>query len=347
MPSMKRQVSRAALRVLRAAGVFQLVRESQWRRERLLILCYHGVSLEDEHLWRPALYIEPQRLEQRLEMLKQGSYNVLPLSEALLRLKAGTLPPRSVVLTFDDGGYDFYARAYPLLRRYGFPVTVYQTTYYVDRRLPLFNLICSYMLWTRRGEVLDAGRELGLNDSMDLRTETSREQIVRALLEISERERLRGMQKDELAGKLAGLLGINYEELKARRILQLMNPGEIADAASHGVDFQLHSHRHRGPLDESPFLAEIRENRQRLREITGRMPEHFCYPSGVYDARFLPWLEEEKIVSATTCDPALAAARTNPLLLPRFVDTTGRSSEEFESWLCGMSQFLTRARQPA
>lgn len=343
MASIKRQIRRAMLRAFRSAGIFRLVRDSQWRSQRLLILCYHGVSLDDEHLWRPALYVEPKRLEQRLEILKRGDYKVLPLGEALLRLKAGTLPPRSIVLTFDDGGYDFYARAFPVLKSYGFPVTVYQTTYYVDRNLPLFNLMCSYLLWKGRGKVV-AGRELGLGVSLDLRTEASRENAARIMVEAAENENLNSTQKNELASRLATMLDIDYRELQNRRILQLMNSREIGELATQGVDFQLHTHRHRAPMDEMKFRGEICQNRARLLEITRSMPEHFCYPSGVYDARFLSWLAQEKIISATTCDPALASAQTEALLLPRFVDTTGRTDLEFESWLTGAAELLTPMR---
>ena len=56
----------AALGMLRTSGMFGVVANSRWRQQRLLILCYHGVSLEDEHQWRPTLYIPPQKLEQRL-----------------------------------------------------------------------------------------------------------------------------------------------------------------------------------------------------------------------------------------------------------------------------------------
>ena len=85
---------------------------------------------------------------------------MLPLGEALQRLRAGTLPARSVAITFDDGTYDFFRQAYPLLKSYGFPVTVYQTTYYTSVERPVFNLICSYMLWLRRGEVILAVKRL-------------------------------------------------------------------------------------------------------------------------------------------------------------------------------------------
>src|ERR1700726_3393531 len=98
---MLRPVKLAAISMLRGSGIFRLVTNSRWRQQRLLILCYHGTSLEDEHLWRPGLYMHPKKLEQRLELLRKGFYSVLPLDEALQRLRAGTLPRRSVVITFD------------------------------------------------------------------------------------------------------------------------------------------------------------------------------------------------------------------------------------------------------
>ena len=142
---MLRNAKLATLGVLRRTGVFDLVANSEWRRNRLLILCYHGTSLEDEHEWRPALYMAPQVLEQRLQALRSMRCSVLPLEEALQRLHSRDLPPRSVAVTFDDGAYDFYRQALPLLKKYELPVTVYQTTYYSDHAFPIFNLICSYM----------------------------------------------------------------------------------------------------------------------------------------------------------------------------------------------------------
>lgn len=326
--------------MLRGAGVFRLVRESRWRQQRLLILCYHGVAQEDEHEWRPGLYMHPRVLEQRLEALKRGRYNVVGLGEGLRSLEAYKLPPRSVAITFDDGCYDFYSQAYPLLKRYGFPVTVYQTTYYSDYQKPIFNLICSYLLWQRRGAVLDRGAELGFEPAMDLRTEASRHEIVLKLVKGSEAKGLTGAEKNELAAKLAGLLGIDYERLLAKRLLQLMTGQEIAQLAREGVDFQLHTHRHRTPEDEVLFKKEIEDNRKRLLQILGLSATHFCYPGGVYRANFLDWLKEEQVVSATTCDAGLVSAESNRLLLPRLIDTSARSPLEFEGWLSGVGSLL-------
>ncbi len=338
-----KKIKGAALRGLKSCGAFAAVRNSAWRRHRLLVLCYHGTALDDEHAWRPGLFMPIEEFAERLRLIKRGGYCVIPLKEALARLHRADLPAGSVALTFDDGTYDFYKQAFPLIKQYGFPVTVYQTTYYSDHQLPVFNLVCSYMLWKRRGQVLEMGRELGLEPPLDLRNAVSRQEIVLQLLALT--QNLTGEQKNEVAGRLAELLRVNYSDLLARRVLQVMNHSEIRQLAAEGVDFQLHTHRHRTPADRALFQKEIRDNRDRLRELTGQQAEHFCYPGGVYDLQFLPWLREEGVLSATTCDIGLAAATHNPLLLPRYIDTPGQSPIEYESWLSGVGHIVSRKRR--
>jgi hypothetical protein len=107
-------------------------------------------------------------------------------------------------------------------------------------------------------------------------------------------------------------------------------------------------------------LREIADNRRAIREMTGSdvHARHFCYPSGVYSWKFLPWLEEAGVVSATTCETGLASPGDHPLLLPRIVDHCGVEPEEFAGWLTGFSQLMlgrrkrkqaagTRASEPA
>jgi len=341
---MLRSLKLTALRLLRGGGMFELAAGSRWRRQRLLILCYHGTSLDDEHLWRSALYITPETLRQRLASLKCGGYAVLPLGEALERLRAQTLPARSVVLTFDDGTYDFYGKALPLLQEFGFPATVYLTTYYALCERPVFNLICSYMLWKRRGQVMADTRELGLEGPLDLRSEAGRHSVVRSLIDLADRENMTGVQKDDLAGRLAGFLGIDYGALKAKRILQIMNANEVRDAARSGVDIQLHTHRHRTPEDEALFSREIRDNQAQILALASTRAVHFCYPGGVYRTQFLPWLRAERIVSATTCDAGLCTRQSESLLLPRFIDSQARTQVEFESWAAGIGDLLAFRR---
>jgi len=341
---MVRDIKLATLRLLKRGGIFDLVADSRWRRQRLLVLCYHGVSLDDEHRWRPALYMEPAVLEQRFEMLKRCNYTVLPLGQSLERLRAGSLPPRSVAITFDDGTYDFYRQAYPLVKKYGFPVTVYLTTYYCDLQRPVFNLITSYILWLKRGQVIQNARELGLTSPLDLRTEAGRHEIVRKLLDLAERETMTGSEKDLLADRLAEFLGVDYKALVAKRVLQIMNANELKEVSEGGVDVQLHTHRHRTPENEVLFRREIHENRERIQTLISKSATHFCYPSGVFRPMFLPWLAQEQVSSATTCDPGLATRESEMLLIPRYVDTQTRTATDFESWLSGVGDLLAVRR---
>ena len=118
---MLKKFKQTTLSSLKATGTFRLVQSSKWRRARLLILAYHGISLDDEHLWNPGLYMSREMFHARLNLIKNSGCNVLPLTEALQRLYAGELPENCVALTFDDGTYDFYRQAYPLLRGHALP----------------------------------------------------------------------------------------------------------------------------------------------------------------------------------------------------------------------------------
>src|SRR5438128_5426498 len=137
---------------------------------------------------------------------------------------------------------------------------------------------------------------------MDLRTEDSRQAIVTALINLSATQNLSALEKNEVACRLAGLLDIDYARLLQKRILQLMAAQEIAELSRDGVDFQLHTHRHRMPKDESMFQKEIQDNRACLRAMSQKDAIHFCYPNGLYGQQFLPWLKAEEVISATTCD---------------------------------------------
>lgn len=338
---MRKRIRGSLLRALKAAGVFELVRDSRWRQRRLLILCYHSLAIDEENLWRPALFLATGRLRERFQTLKQGGYNVLSLTEGLERLRSNHLPPRSVVLTFDDGTYDFHKLTYPLLKEYRFPATVYQTTHYSSRRLPIYSLICSYMLWKKRGSLLKATPSIGVERDTNLDTPEARQIALTQIIAFADREKLSTEQKNDLAAELACRLGVDYDELLRRRILQLMSPEEIEELAVAGISFELHTHRHRTPRSRALFEREIVENRNALESITKTRPVHFCYPSGDYDPMFLPWLAEQGVVSATTCDPGLASKRSEPLLLPRFIDTTAQTELEFESWLTGVGELVS------
>src|SRR4051812_19882435 len=92
-----------------------------------LVLGYHAVS----STWRSQLAIPEQLFARQVDSLARRGYVGLTLSEAERRRQAGSLPPRPVVFTFDDG-YASTMRALPILHGVGFPGTVFPVTRFVD-----------------------------------------------------------------------------------------------------------------------------------------------------------------------------------------------------------------------
>ncbi|HVQ37506.1 MAG TPA: polysaccharide deacetylase family protein [Pyrinomonadaceae bacterium] len=342
---MLKKLKQTTLSTLKTSGVFRLVENSRWRQRRLLILAYHGISLDDEHQWDPSLYITPDTFRRRMQLLRDSNCNVLPLGAAIRSLYAEDLPDRCVALTFDDGNYDFYKEAQPILREFGFPVTVYLTTFYSHYPKPVFDVICSYLLWKGRKEPLDLRGVTGQDMSVDLSNDRVRASTLLSLRKFAQDQGFSAEEKNSMAASIASTLKIDYEELCAQRLLHILSPDEVKLLAAEGVDIQLHTHRHRVPADRSLFQREIDDNRNSIQAMTGLVPSHFCYPSGVYNKTFLPWLEEAGIVSATTCEVGFASPQSQPLMLPRLLDTGGLSDIEFEGWLTGVSTVLPRRKE--
>ena len=83
---MLRNLKLLLLRIANTVGVSSALINTAWRKQRLLILCYHGVSTDDEHLWNPELYMPQDLFRKRLVSLRERRCNILPLGDALERL---------------------------------------------------------------------------------------------------------------------------------------------------------------------------------------------------------------------------------------------------------------------
>lgn len=344
--SVARALLRGGIRLAGRLGVDGLVLRSEWRRRRLLILCYHGFAKRDEHRWDPALYMSAEQFERRLVLLRQAGAALLPLDEALARLKAGTLPARAVALTVDDGAHDFLAVAQPVLKRHAVPATLYCSTWYMQRDWPVFDVMLRYLLW--RGVENRVG-PIAIGDlatPLMLATRPAAETAAAEVRATAVAAGWSGAEKQQLLERLAPQVGEDLDELMEARLFHLLRLEELAQLDARLVSVQLHTHRHRSPDDRATFVAEVLENRAVLAGA-GLDPEglrHFCYPSGVYRQAHLPWLREAGVVSATTCDPGLATPGSDPLLLPRFVDAGTVPDPEFLAWVSGLRHLLRRRR---
>jgi peptidoglycan/xylan/chitin deacetylase (PgdA/CDA1 family) len=333
---MLRAFKRGSYGLSKRFGVTNWIGRTAWRRSRLLILCYHGISLDDEHRWAPLLFMSPRRFERRLQLLQRHGCTVLPLAEAVERTKHRDLPERAVVLTFDDGYYNFVARAASAVRAFGFPATVYLTTLRCEHNFPIVNLLVSYGLWLHRSETLCARSLPGLPDGeYPLATRAQRDHISAAIRDEGVRNRLSFSDKDALARAVFDSFGGDYDWFVRNRRLTLLRPDEVSTLSAAGVDFQMHTHTHTTPTDLEAFALELRDNAASLEAMTGSPRRHFCYPSGVYRMSYLPVLQAEGIETATTCEPGLVTPQSHPLLLPRFIDNQHVSETEFEAWLTG------------
>lgn len=92
------------------------------------ILMYHSVSQTPSAATR-ALSVRPTDFALQIRSLQRSGFTGLTFGELCNSLREDLpLPPKPVVLTFDDGYADFVEEALPHLMRYGFPATVFVTT---------------------------------------------------------------------------------------------------------------------------------------------------------------------------------------------------------------------------
>lgn len=74
-----------------------------------------------------SMTISTQKFEDQLNWLKQNGYTVIPLMQLVnyLKGKAVSIPPKSVVITDDDGRKSVYTYMLPIVRKYHIPVTLF------------------------------------------------------------------------------------------------------------------------------------------------------------------------------------------------------------------------------
>jgi peptidoglycan/xylan/chitin deacetylase (PgdA/CDA1 family) len=113
-----------------------LLEQADQRRTNLLrVLTYHRVDEPDAH---PSLYpglisATPEVFDQQMSYLA-SNYNVISMPELLDACnRSRVLPPRSVMVTFDDACYDFAEHAWPTLKRYRLPATLFVPTAFPDQ----------------------------------------------------------------------------------------------------------------------------------------------------------------------------------------------------------------------
>lgn len=109
-------------------------RSASARCGRIPILLYHSVHDQPPAGFR-TFTVGEQQFHEHLSALEDSPHTVVDLDDVVSHIRTGSpLPPRPVVITFDDGYADTGENAFPALQEFGYPSTLYTVTAYMGLR---------------------------------------------------------------------------------------------------------------------------------------------------------------------------------------------------------------------
>lgn len=154
------------------------------RQKRISILLYHSIDQNN------ARYnVNPEQFMMQMEYLRKN-YHVVSLDTVLNFIREGKdLPKKPVAITFDDGYYSVYQNAYPVLKRLKLPATVFITTGYVQKQMPLDRIQLRMLGWNEIKEMSNSGLTIGAHtvthpNLEQVVPETARKEILESKEEI-------------------------------------------------------------------------------------------------------------------------------------------------------------------
>ncbi len=135
------------------------------------IVMYHGVL--DDTSRQGQYIITPTQFEEDLKIIKERGYTTVVMQDLLDYVDNGTpLPDKPIMLTFDDGYYNNYLYADPLLKRYGMKAVISPvckwTEFYSDTPGQSDHAIYSHITWEEMREMAASGRWEIQNHSYDM-----------------------------------------------------------------------------------------------------------------------------------------------------------------------------------
>src|SRR5260370_32464651 len=254
--------------------------------------------------------MQESTFQRRLEIVRKRRMNVISLDEAVPSLRAGSSRGREVVITIDDGWWSTLEFAAPLLKRFGYPATLYLSTKHAVDGTPVAPVVLGYMLWKRNETQLKLEN---IDPSADGIYELgSVPDATHVLLERKIHQLDSGLQARALQ-QIAERLGLEAAALAADNRFRLIAVEDVRTLAQFGVDTQLHTHDHFMPMEFTELRKQLEQNAQYIRRYRdGEPPRHFCYPSGQHSDEHPVWLALLDLLSATKCEPCMNPMAQNP-----------------------------------
>lgn len=217
-------------------------------------------------------------LDQQLVYLKKR-FNVIPLSQLRTCKELGIAPPpKSLVLTVDDGYRDFYQVAYPLLKKHQLPATLFVTTGFVNQELWLWPDQITWLL--NHAERLEESIALG---DVTLAAQSINEQarpsmwsqIIGYLLSIDD------AQKHDWIARFAGALKLELPD-QASQEYEACTWDELREMQANGIELGGHTHTHPslGQVSSKQLENELSTCIRLLTQELGEAARDFCFPNG-------------------------------------------------------------------
>lgn len=254
-------------------------------RGKVAILSYHRVltrqDLGREYV-QPGMYVDAGVFEAHVRFLARR-FHVLTFEDLLRRWMDGDWDCEACycVITFDDGWVDNYVHAYPVLRRYGLPATIFLPTAFIGTRERFWSdKLAACLRAYYDSEARDA-RGIAVTALTTrfpwlarLSMHGAGDAIDRAI------ERCKAIPEAErnlLIDSLRQTLGVQTPTERA-----FLGWDEIREMSRQGISFGSHSSTHRilTSLGTGELRNEASESLAVLRGSGVRFVPVFCYPNG-------------------------------------------------------------------
>tara|TARA_B110001452_G_scaffold266390_1_gene273140 strand:+ start:620 stop:1540 length:921 start_codon:yes stop_codon:yes gene_type:complete len=241
------------------------------------IFLFHRINPERDPLWDP---IDPEVFEKQIRYLKK-KYHLVLLEDYLLNKKHFNKRHHKVAsIVFDDGYKDFLEYAYPILKKYEIPASMYLVTQSIDENTPIWTYTVDYLFQHTKINTLNfqKGKNLGFSD---LVWSTNSERLNFAKLF---KPQLKGLEDKKRRLIIEDLL-INFSDVTLPQNLYL-SWDDIRQLKIDGVEFGSHtvSHPMLGNIKDINVLKhELSYSRLRIKDELGSFPKTISYPIGSYN----------------------------------------------------------------
>ena len=293
-----------------AIGGFGRVLAATRHGPRLSILIFHRVLARSD----PLLPGEPDAalFEARMRLVK-SAFRVIPLADAVRRLRERTLPVNAACITFDDGYADNATTAALILAKLRLTATFFIATGFLDGGR-MWNDTVIEAIRAAPGPRLDLAA-IGLGD-WACASDDERVATIAALL-----GDLKYRPQTERAAKVAELAAIAG---LPRQSALMMTRAQVRSLIEAGMSVGAHTMTHPilTTLSEADARREIVGGKEALEDIIGAPLRLFAYPNGKprqdYDATHVRLVREVGFDAAVSTGWGVADAECDPFQLPRF-----------------------------